>query len=139
MKRILTILCSAVVMMTVSSCTKQYVSPATTNETVIKTVAAADWTLYTDTTTPTGTAYTASISVGDISKQFAQFGGIIVAISYDGGNTYEQLPEVYQNISFSYTYNAGNVTIYAQTPDGSAAAKPTDDIKVKIILVDSNY
>jgi hypothetical protein len=63
----------------------------------------------------------------------------VAAISYDGGTTYEQLPEVFNNVSFSYTYNKGNVTIYAQTanalPPATAIADP---IKVKIILVDSN-
>lgn len=138
MKRILSILCCAVVLFTVSSCTKQYISPATTNQTILKDVAASDWQLYTDTTN-NNKSYYASISVSSLTKDWAKFGGIVVAISYDGGNTYEQLPEVYQNLSFSYTYNAGNVTIYAQSADGTSPLKPSDTIRVKIILVDSNY
>jgi len=135
MKKIITLL-GCVILLAVSSCTKQYVSPATTNQTVYKDVASTDWTLYTDNNG--SESYTASIDVSILSNNFAHIGGIIVAISYDGGNTYEQLPETYANVAYSYTYNAGNVSLYAQTANGGAAVQPTLPIKVKIILVDSN-
>jgi hypothetical protein len=135
MKKILTII-SFLGVLALSSCTKQYVSPATTNQTVYANVATTDWTLYTDNTG--AKAYQAPISVSILSSDFSQVGGIIVAVSYDNGTTYEQLPEVYDNLSYSYTYNSGNVTLYAQSADGTTAIQPTLPIKVKIILVDSN-
>jgi hypothetical protein len=135
MKKIFTII-SCVMLLALSSCTKQYVSPATTNQTVYADVVTTDWTLYTDNNG--SKSYQAPINVPMISHNFAQIGGIIVAVSYDGGSTYEQLPEVYANISYSYTYNTGNVTLYAQSADGTTAVQPTLPIKVKIILVDSN-
>ncbi|HZY35286.1 MAG TPA: hypothetical protein VFE53_01480 [Mucilaginibacter sp.] len=135
MKKILTIL-SCAVLFALSSCTKQYVTPGTTNQTFYADVATTDWTLYTDNSG--NKSYTAPINIAALDPNFAQIGGIIVAISYDGGNTYEQLPEVYDNLSFSYTYNAGNVSLYAQSADGTTAIQPTMAIKVKIILVDSN-
>ncbi len=135
MKKVLTIISCAVVF-ALSSCTKQYVSPATTNQTVYADVATTDWALYTDNSS--NKSYSVPINVNALDKGFASFGGIIVAISYDGGNTYEQLPEVYDNLSYSFTYNAGNVTLYVQSADGTTAIQPTLPIKVKIILVDSN-
>ncbi len=135
MKKILTIL-GCVILFAASSCTKQYVSPATTNQTVYADLAPSNWTLYTDNNGKT--SYSASITANIIDANFAQVGGIIVAISYDGGSTYEQLPEVYNGISYSYTYNAGNISLYAQSADGTTAIQPTLPIKVKIILVDSN-
>ncbi|TWI99810.1 hypothetical protein JN11_02225 [Mucilaginibacter frigoritolerans] len=135
MKKILTIL-GCVILFAATSCTKQYVSPATTNQTVYANLATTDWTLYTDN--GGNKSYQAPINVSLISNNFAQYGGIIVAISYDGGTTYEQLPETYAGIAYSYTYNAGNVTLYAQSSDGTTAVQPTLPIKVKIILVDSN-
>jgi hypothetical protein len=135
MKKILTII-SCAVLFALSSCTKQYLSPGTTNQTVYANVATTDWSPYTDNNG--GKSYSAPINVNLISNNFAQIGGIIVAISYDNGSTYEQLPEVYDNISYSYTYNAGNVTLYAQSADGTTAEQPNLPIKVKIILVDSN-
>jgi hypothetical protein len=136
MKKIITIL-SCVILLAASSCTKQYISPGTTNQTLYANLVTTDWTPYTDPGNGSK-SYQAPINVNLISNNFAQIGGIIVAISYDGGNTYEQLPEVYDNVSYSYTYNAGNLTLYAQSADGSTAVQPTLPMKVKIILVDSN-
>jgi hypothetical protein len=135
MKKLLSIVCCVIVLSTVSSCTKQYVTP-NPNQTLFATLTSTDWVATTDSGGVK--SFSAQINVPQINGGFAQFGGIIVAISYDGGTTYEQLPEVYGNLSYSFTYNAGNVTLYAQTPDGTTAVQPTDTIKVKIILVDSN-
>ncbi|WP_259071809.1 hypothetical protein HDF24_09770 [Mucilaginibacter sp. X4EP1] len=135
MKKILTIL-GCVILLAATSCTKQYVTPGQTNQTVYANVATTDWTLFTDN--GGSKSYQVPIQVQAISNNFAQTGGIIVAISYDGGNTYEQLPETYNGIAYSYTYNSGNVTLYAQSSDGTTAVQPTLPIKVKIILVDSN-
>ena len=131
MKKILTIVCCTFVLFSVSSCTKQYITP-NPNVTVTATLAPTDWTLYTD-----GKSYQAPITVPAIGSGFAQYGGVIVAISYANG-VYEQIPEVYNGVSYSYTYNAGNVTIYAQSADGTTAVQPTQNINVKITLVATN-
>ncbi len=135
MKRLLSILCCAVILLSVSSCTKQYITP-NPNRTVYANIATSDWAAYTDAAGVK--SYQAPINVSDLDQASANFDGVIVSISYDGGSTYEQLPEVYGNLSYSYTYNAGNVTLYAQTPDGLTAVQPSDPIKVKIVLVYSN-
>jgi len=135
MKKIITIL-GCIILLAATSCTKQYVSPGTTNQTIYANVAPGDWVPYTDNNG--SQSYSAPINISLLTSNFAQIGGTIVAISYDGGNTYEQLPEVYANLSYSFTYNAGNVTLYAQSADGTTPIQPTLPIMVKIILVDSN-
>jgi hypothetical protein len=115
MKKIFSIM-GFVALIAMQSCTKQYITPGTTNQTVYANVASSDWKPYTDNNG--NNSYAVPINVAQIDNDFAHYGGIIVAISYDGGNTYEQLPEVYAN--------------------GSIAVQPTLPIKVKIILVDSN-
>jgi hypothetical protein len=136
MKKLLSIVCCSIILLSVSSCTKQYITP-NPNQTLYADLASSDWTVYTDDAG--NKAYQAPIDVAALAGDLAQIGGVVAAISYDGGTTYEQLPEVFNNVSFSYTYNKGNVTIYAQTanalPPATAIADP---IKVKIILVDSN-
>jgi len=118
-------------MLSVSSCTKKYINPVTNlNKTVTYNVTSADWQAYTD-----GKSYFVPLSVPEIDNASASLDGVIVSVSYDNGATFEQLPEVYNGLSFSYTYNAGNVSIYAQTPDGTTAVKPTDPIVVKIVVV----
>jgi hypothetical protein len=99
-------------------------------------VATADWASYTDSGGVK--SYQAPIDVADLTGDLSAVGGVVVAISYDGGTTYEQLPEVYGNISYSYTYNKGNVTLYAQTANGTLPTTAPDPVKVKIILVGSN-
>jgi len=139
MKKFLTII-GCVILLAATSCTKQYVNPqgsGTTNQTVYANVVSTDWTPYTDPGNGSK-SYAVPINVNLISNNFANIGGVIVAISYDGGSTYEQLPEVYAGVSYSFTYNAGNLTLYAQSSDGTTAVQPTLPIKVKIILVDSN-
>lgn len=137
MKRILTIVCSAVMLLSVSSCTKKYITP-NPNFSVFATVPASAWVLSDD-----GLSYNASIDVADITSDAASYDGVIVAISY-ADEVYEQIPEVFGGTSFSYTYNSGNggqpgnLSIYAQSPDGSTPIKPTLPIKVKITLIGTN-
>jgi len=132
MKKLLSIVCCAVMLLSVSSCTKKYITP-NPNQTIYADVASSDWLAYTD-----GKSYYVPISVAALDDASAQYDGVVVSVSYDNGQTYEQLPEVYNGLAFSYTYNTGNVSIYAQSPDGGTAIKPTDPIKVKIVLVYSN-
>src|SRR3569833_222921 len=131
MKRILTILSCVMVLFTISSCTKQYVTPNNT-ESVYANIAPTDWSLYSD-----NKSYMASIDVADIDNNFANTGAVIVAISYEDG-VYEQLPETYNGTAFSYTYNDGNVTIYAQAAGGTTAGAPAQNIKAKITLIATN-
>jgi hypothetical protein len=135
MKKLLSIVCCAMLLLSVSSCTKQYITP-NPNQTVYADLTSSSWTAFTDSGGVK--SYQAPINVNQLDGASASLDGVVVSISYDGGNTYEQLPEVYGGLSFSYTYNKGNVTIYAQSPDGSTAIQPTDPIKVKIVLVFSN-
>jgi len=132
MKRILTIVSCVLVLFTISSCTKQYITPNNT-ESVYATLAPTDWSLY----TVDNKSYMASIDVADIDHNLANTGAVIVAISYADG-VYEQLPEVYSGTAFSYTYNNGNVTIFAQSADGTTPIAPTQSIKVKITLIATN-
>ena len=135
MKKILTIL-GCVILFAASSCTKQYISPATTNQTYLFDLATTDWKPYVDNLGKS--SYQASLNLNTLSGDVAKYAGVLVAISYDGGSTYEQLPEVYNGISYSYVYSAGNVSVYAQSADGTTAVQPTLPITVKVILVDSN-
>ncbi len=135
MKRILSII-GCVIVLAASSCTKKYITP-NPNLTVFANINPSDWTLSTD-----GKSYSAPIDVKAIGDDFNHYGAVIVSIYYPAVNpndeVYEQLPEVYGGTSFSYTYNAGSVAIYAQSPDGTTPIKPTDAIKAKIVLVASN-
>jgi hypothetical protein len=132
MKKILTIVCSAMVLLSISSCTKQYITPNNT-ESVYATLAPTDWSLY----TTDNKSYQAVINVADIDHNFANTGAVIVAISYTDG-VYENLPEVYNGTSFTYVYNDGAVQLFSQSSDGTTPIAPTQNIKVKITLIATN-
>jgi len=136
MKKILTLVCCTI-LLAATSCTKKYITPA--NVTVIYNIkGTTGWKVYTDT----GGKQSYSSILSDLPEQdqYAQAnGGVLVYISYDDGATYEALPEVYNGISYSYTSAVGAITIYAQNANGTQlSAPPSDDIKVKVVLVDSS-
>lgn len=135
MKKILTLVCCTI-LLAATSCTKKYITPS--NVTAIYTInGTTGWKVYTDD--GGNKSYSSVLSDLPEQDQYAQQnGGVLVYISYDEGATYEALPEVYNGISYSYTSSVGSITIYAQNSNGSQlAAPPADNIKVKVVLVDS--
>jgi hypothetical protein len=116
----------------VASCTKQY-NQVVPNQTVYSDIPSSSW-----TTTDTGKNYTVTINTPEIDQFFTDHGGINVYFTFNGGQQYEQIPEVYNNVSFTYTYTAGGVTLYAQSGLGNATISAPDSLTAKIVLVPSN-
>jgi len=130
MKKILSVVC-AVVLFTASSCTKQYVTP-NPNQTILINVASSTW-----TTTDGGKTYSSVINMPEIDSYFNDHGGVLVYFSFTNG-VYEQIPEVYQGVSFSYTHNQGSLALYAQSSDGVTPTTAPADMTVKLVLINSN-
>jgi hypothetical protein len=130
MKKILSIVC-AVVLFTASSCTKQYITP-NPNQTILINVASSTW-----TTTDGGKTYSSVINTPEIDSYFNDHGGVLVYFSFTNG-VYEQIPEVYQGVSFSYTHNQGSLALYAQSSDGVTPTTAPSDMTVKLVLINSN-
>ncbi|MDB5132106.1 MAG: hypothetical protein JWR02_1855 [Mucilaginibacter sp.] len=130
MKRILSIMC-AVVVIAASSCTKQYVTP-NPNQTILIPVASTSW-----TTTDGGKTYSSVVSMPEIDSYFNNHGGVLVYFSFTTG-VYEQIPEVYQGVSFSYTHNQGSLALYAQASDGVTVIQPPSNLTMKLLLIASN-
>ncbi|MDB5111214.1 MAG: hypothetical protein JWR67_2328, partial [Mucilaginibacter sp.] len=93
MKKLLSILCFATVIIAFSSCTKKYVTP-NPNSSVIFSVPSNSWKLSTD-----GKSYYSVISTPEIDSYFNSYGGVLAYFSFDKGNVYEQIPEVYNGVS----------------------------------------
>jgi len=130
MKKILSIIC-CVIVIAASSCTKQYVTP-NPNQTVLINVASSSW-----TTTDGGKTYVSVINTPEIDNYFNDHGGVLVYFSFTSG-VYEQIPEVYQGISFSYTHNPGSLALYAQASDGVTVIQAPANLVMKLLLIDSN-
>ncbi len=130
MKRILSII-GCVIVLAASSCTKKYITP-NPNQTIQFTVKSGAW-----TTADGGKTYSATLDAPEIDSYFNDHGGVLVYFSFTDG-VYEQVPEVYQGIAYSYTHNKGSLALYAQSSDGITPIAAPDDTVVKLVLIESN-
>lgn len=111
-----------------SACKKEYIVP---NRTIISTINSGNWIKQDG-----GRSYFASINMPEIDNYLNDYGAILVYISYENG-TYEQIPQVYKGISYSYLTRAGQIIIEIQSSDGLAIITPPGSVKVKIVLIES--
>ena len=133
MKKSLLIVLAVMFVAAISSCTKKYETP-NTNTTVFATVKANSWVL----DPADGGSYSATILVPALDDQYNDDGAVLVYLSFANG-VYEQIPQVYAGQSYSYYHTRGKVVLYSQAPAGGPKAPPTQDVSVKIVLIDSNY
>ena len=129
MKKILSILFVAVIAIGLSSCKKTYITP-NPNQTILFDVPVSSWVLSDD-----GRSYYALLSTPEIDSYFNDNGGVLVYFSFNKG-VYEQVPYVYNNVSYSYTHNQGSVVLYAQTPNGVTPIRP-NAMTLKLLLINS--
>lgn len=133
MKKILSTLCVAVIVLfTATSCKKETVVAPSNNLTILTSVTANSW-----VTTDNGKTYSAEINVPELDNFANDHAGVLVYLSFTNG-VWEQVPEVYNGTSYSFTHNTGKVVLYAQTYDGSQTVPRPTAANVKIVLVDSN-
>ncbi|MCO5937089.1 hypothetical protein NAF17_16205 [Mucilaginibacter sp. RB4R14] len=126
MKKLLSILCVAVITLTAASCKKETVVTPGTQTIFTK---ATNW-----KTTDGGRTYTADVSVPEIDDHFDSNG--TVSVSDDIGNgEYEQLPSVYDGITYRSTYTGGHVYIDAQNSDGTGTITVPPTLNLKIVLI----
>lgn len=134
MRKGLLIILAVIFVTAISSCTKEYVTPAAgnTNKTVVaKNVGANTWVF-----SSLDHAYTTDILVPDLDDYYNEVGAVLVYFSFTSGK-YEQIPNVYDGVSYSFTHSKGKVTLFAQTVNGQPF-QPSDNMNVKIVLIDSN-
>ncbi|MGV3685846.1 MAG: hypothetical protein ACO1NS_09485 [Daejeonella sp.] len=127
MKRSLIFMCLSLVLVA-AGCKKEMVVP---NRTIITTLNSGSW-----VPNDGGRTYTAAIDMPEIDDYFNERGGVLVYISFDNG-TYEQVPQVYNGISYSYITRTGQIVMEIQSSDGIGTVTPPGAVRVKIVLIDS--
>lgn len=127
MKKILPFFTLFVILLS-AGCKKEQVVP---NRTIITTLNSGSWTRLDG-----GRSFTASIDMPEIDNYFNDHGGVLVYISFDSG-TYEQIPQVYNGVSYSYVTRPGQIVLEIQSSDGVGVVTPPGTVKVKIVLIDS--
>lgn len=109
---------------------KEYYVP---NQTIVTDLARNMWTRNADG------SCTALIDLPELDGYLQQRGGILVYISEDQGGTYEQIPQVYQDRSYSFAAVQGQLRIDLESRAGLSVVSVPSIVTVKIILVDSDY
>lgn len=129
MKRLLTLVLPLMLLFTACE-KKEYVTP---NQTVVLDISSASWFRNTN-----GTC-TRTIDLPELDYYYQDRGAVLVYASFDNGRNYEQIPEVYDGISYSFVAREGELQIDLQPASGSAVVTPPSVMTVKIVLVDSDY
>lgn len=129
MKYLLTLIMP--LMLLVTACEKtEYVVP---NRTVIFDLLARDWESFDNRST-----YEATIDLPEYDRYNNEQGAILVYASFDGGRNYEQIPEVYDGISYGYVVTEGSILIEMKSLDGGVINVLPASTRVKIVLIDSS-
>ncbi|ATL47729.1 hypothetical protein COR50_11450 [Chitinophaga caeni] len=115
------------------SCTKttnEYVVP---NQTILFDLGADQWSFDANTN-----SYFAPISIPEIDVDVRDIDGVLVYISNPDGTVYEAIPNVYNDISYTYVYEEGQLTLEAQGV-GSVGAGNPPRLLVKVVIVRSDF
>ena len=131
MKKILFILIGGIALI-IASCTKRYetVEP---NQTVFANIASSNW-----GTANGGITDTVIINTQQIDSYFNKYGTVNVALTFDGGQTYEPIPYVYNNVNYSFIYGVGGIELYAQSANGTQVITTPPASTAKITFIPSN-
>ncbi len=134
MKKILTLICCTV-LLAATSCKKETViAPSANTKTIVFDLVKSDWKLSSD-----GASYYADLVVPEIDNYFQHNGGVLAYISFDGETTYEQVPETFDGVAYSFNHTKGGVRIIAQVYDGQlpTITQPGTAV-IKLLLIDSD-
>lgn len=128
MKRSILLICLSLLVFA-AGCKKEGIVP---NRTIITTINSGSW-----TQSNGGRTYTAVIDIPEIDSYFNDHGGVLVYISFDNGGSYEQVPQVYNGVSYSYITRPGEIVMEIQSSDGLGTVTPPGTVRVKIVLIES--
>jgi len=129
MKKIHLLLLMLPLVTLLSSCEKkEYIVP---NRTIITELRPGNW-----ITSDNGRTYSAAIDMPEIDNYFNERGGVLLYVSF-GSQTYEQLPQVYNGVAYSYSTQPGQIVIDIQSSDGIEVINPPGSMTIKIVLIES--
>jgi hypothetical protein len=91
-----------------------------------------------DSTIGTNGAYTTDIPMPEIDSYYDNHGAVLVYLEEGNpqdGYTYEQLPDVFDGVTYRSVYTQGHLYIDAQNADGSVLGAAPGKFNVKVVLV----
>lgn len=102
------------------------------NKTIFVERVASQWSASTNLKT-----YSTVIPFQTTDGFFNEFDGILVYVSYDNGNVYEQIPQTYEGIAYSFSTTNDNLVIDIQSANFDQTITPPSRVYLKIVLIRS--
>ncbi len=132
-KLLLALVVTTASLLTFTSCTKEYVTNYLPGSSYVYDILSNQWSLIDETNT-----YIYEQSIPELDKRYFEDGHVSVAISYDDNSTtYEIIPAIIDDYSFSASYSVGVVRIYAEDIGGGSTIHPPKNMITKIVLTDA--
>jgi hypothetical protein len=129
----LIILFAGVILLGTTACRKVTENYYTTpNKTIYVERIASQW-----TSSDAGKTYSTVIPFEDSDGFYHEYDGILVYASFDNGNIYEQIPQTYQGISYSYSTTINDAVVDLQSANFDVTVTPPNKVLFKIVLIPS--
>jgi hypothetical protein len=115
------------------SCTKKVTQVVNQGFSAFYTLKASGWKV-----NSTNTYISYELNVPELDQFMLDHGGVMVYLSLDGGDSYEALPETFENVAYgSYHYlNVVGIDLSPADNTGTVTA-PTKDLLAKVVLLDA--
>jgi len=97
------------------------------------TIKTTDWAV--DNTTGIF-EYKVDLDVPEIDDKIMLDGGVVVYLSFDGGKTFDAVPETVLGVAYGALHSKGVLTIGYYETDGSSAGLPGSTVYAKVVLLD---
>jgi hypothetical protein len=125
---------SAISLFFFTSCKKEITQVQQVNQafSAVYNIKPADW-----TSNDGSLSYSASLQIPELDNNIYEGGGVLVYISFSGTNYYEALPEVFDGFTYGAIHSNGYITIDISDISGNTINPPTQNISVKVILIDA--
>ncbi|MGK6352375.1 hypothetical protein [Parapedobacter sp. DT-150] len=135
MKKYLTFVVGFLVILGITSCTKEYYD-VVPNQTIRFDIPTNWW----QRSSGVSNQVYVDIEVPELTDYYVDQGVVSIAVSFDNDATYEVLPTTVEGVAYSVNYTTGFVTIYAEDPiiDPDVVIDPPGDLIVKITLSESD-
>ncbi|GGB18780.1 hypothetical protein [Puia dinghuensis] len=132
--RILNALLTLFTVLSFSACTKTVTQAVNQVYSATYTIKPTDWAL-----DNSGLFYyKVDLSVPEIDNLVVQDGGVEVYLSFDGGTTFDAIPETISGITYNALHQAGTLTIgyYTESNIATPPPLPNGSVLAKVIILD---
>ena len=129
MKKILPLLLVCFVLLATSCVKNNNQGP---NQTIFINVKTSDW-----KTTDGGKTYSATYNMPAITNTVNDYYGVLVYAAFNNG-IYEEIPEVYNGVAYSFSHSVGTLTLDIQGYNGTSVISAPGNFTLKTVLVTSN-